>query len=134
MIARVELRQDVRCVDDFAKRVHSGLISLDGPLSEGGWSKEKQVRFLESIVFMGLPFGQVYVRELLTGRYVVVDGGQRIQAVLAFMAGDIRLNGVGYEEHPPHTLNRFEMLRISYQIIPFDVPPEVVQDILDRVK
>lgn len=128
---RIDFRDDTRSLDDFAKRIKSGLIAIHPAMS---WSDEKRAHFIESIAYMGLPFGQVYVQELPTGRYVVVDGSQRLQAVMAFLESRLLLDGVGYDAHAPYILNRFEAIRIRYHIIPFDASPELVQDILARIK
>lgn len=131
MKERVDMRDDTRSIMDLAKRIKGGLFTL---LPSTPWSDEKRARFIESLAYMGLPFGQVYLQELRTGGYVVVDGTQRLQAALDFMEDRLLLGGVGYDAHAPYILNRFEGVLIRFHIIPFDAPPELVQDILNRVQ
>jgi hypothetical protein len=54
------------------------------------WDTKKQSRFVESII-MNVPIPPVFLRENEYGHYVVLDGRQRLTAILAYMNGTYAL-------------------------------------------
>jgi hypothetical protein len=54
------------------------------------WDTKKQSRFIESII-MNVPIPPVFLQENKYGHYVVLDGRQRLTAILAYMNGTYAL-------------------------------------------
>jgi hypothetical protein len=57
------------------------------------WDPKKQSRFVESII-MNVPIPPVFLRENEYGHYVVLDGRQRLTAILDYMNGSYDLTGL----------------------------------------
>lgn len=57
------------------------------------WKPNKQSRFIESII-MNVPIPPVFLGEDDYGKYVVLDGRQRLTAVREFLANSYRLEGL----------------------------------------
>jgi hypothetical protein len=57
------------------------------------WDPKKQSRFVESII-MNVPIPPVFLRENEYGHYVVLDGRQRLTAILDYMSGTYELVGL----------------------------------------
>jgi len=57
------------------------------------WSNEKRSRFIESVI-MNVPVPPVFLGEEEYGKYVVLDGRQRLTAAYKFLSNDLRLEGL----------------------------------------
>lgn len=57
------------------------------------WSNEKRSRFIESVA-MNVPVPPVFLGEEEHGKYVVLDGRQRLTAALKFLSNKLRLEGL----------------------------------------
>ncbi|NJO16056.1 MAG: DUF262 domain-containing protein [Thioploca sp.] len=57
------------------------------------WDKERQSKFIESIV-LGLPIPFIFVAEMTDGRLEIVDGSQRIRTLAAFLENKLQLEKI----------------------------------------
>jgi hypothetical protein len=57
------------------------------------WNEKDRSRFIESII-MNVPVPPVFLGEEKYGKYVVLDGRQRLTAVYRFLSDDLRLEGL----------------------------------------
>lgn len=57
------------------------------------WNNEKRSRFIESII-MNVPVPPVFLGEEEYGKYVVLDGRQRLTAAYKFLSNELRLEGL----------------------------------------
>ncbi|MBR0734426.1 DUF262 domain-containing protein [Bradyrhizobium japonicum] len=57
------------------------------------WTNEKRSRFIESLI-MNVPVPPVFLGEEEYGKYVVLDGRQRLTAAYRFLRNDLRLEGL----------------------------------------
>ena len=57
------------------------------------WDVEKQSRFIESII-MNVPIPPVFLGEDQYGKYVVLDGRQRLTAIKDFLSNIFKLTGL----------------------------------------
>jgi Protein of unknown function DUF262 len=57
------------------------------------WPQDKQSRFVESVI-MNVPVPPVFMGEDTYGKYVVLDGRQRLNAILKFMNNEFELKGL----------------------------------------
>lgn len=75
------------------------------------WTQAQQIRFLESC-WMGLPIGVfIYNRTRHDGPYDawLLDGQQRVTAVLAYMADEFPVFGYRFSELTIYDIRRWEM-------------------------
>jgi hypothetical protein len=57
------------------------------------WNDEKRSRFIESVI-MNVPVPPVFLGEEEYGKYVVLDGRQRLTAAFKFLTNELRLEGL----------------------------------------
>lgn len=57
------------------------------------WSDDKRSRFIESVI-MNVPVPPVFLGEEKLGKYVVLDGRQRLTAAYKFLSNELRLEGL----------------------------------------
>lgn len=106
------------------------------------WSKEKQSRFIESLI-MNVPVPPVFLGEEDYGKYVVLDGRQRLTAIYRFLCNELRLeglavwselNGLSYSEFAsqgfaPTIERRF----LPAVLLTRESSPEVKYEVFDRL-
>lgn len=57
------------------------------------WNDDKRSRFIESVI-MNVPVPPVFLGEEKLGKYVVLDGRQRLTAAYKFLSNELRLEGL----------------------------------------
>lgn len=83
-IEALRLHNQNRMVDFFISDQAARTINLDAPYQRGHvWDRKRQRALIESIL-LHLPIGALVISKHDPGRYVVVDGKQRITALRAF--------------------------------------------------
>lgn len=106
------------------------------------WTNESRSRFIESIV-MNVPVPPVFLGEEEYGKYVVLDGRQRLTAAYMFLSNQLRLeglkvwselNGSTYEEikkkgFAPTIERRF----LPAILLTKESSPEVKYEVFDRL-
>lgn len=106
------------------------------------WSNEKRSRFIESVI-MNVPVPPVFLGEEEYGKYVVLDGRQRLTAAYKFLSHELRLeglqvwkelNGLTYEEIKKKgfaaTIERRFLPAI---LLTHESSPEVKYEVFDRL-
>lgn len=86
-------------MNSVVELLRRGLIELDPSFQRrNAWTELKQSRFIESVM-LGLPIPQVVLAEGKSGqgRYIVIDGKQRLLSLMHFMAEDDPLQLKGLE-------------------------------------
>jgi hypothetical protein len=106
------------------------------------WKTPKQSRFVESII-MNVPIPPVFLGEDEYGKYVVLDGRQRLTAISAFMENAYRLedlqvwdelNGLNFRDLKAKALDKAILRRfIPAIVILKESSPEVKYDVFDRL-
>lgn len=61
------------------------------------WDHGKKSRLIESML-RGIPIPSIYVEEVDEGTYVVIDGQQRINSIIEFLKGELKLRGLSLLE------------------------------------
>lgn len=80
-------------VKDLYEKVQSGEIISDIDLQrEIVYNQEKQTKVIDSLV-IGVPLPAFYFWKNENGKYEVLDGKQRIEAISKFMNNDLEYNG-----------------------------------------
>jgi Protein of unknown function DUF262 len=106
------------------------------------WTNEKRSRFIESLI-MNVPVPPVFLGEEEYGKYVVLDGRQRLTAAYRFLQNELRLeglkvwkelNGLNYEEFQSKgfgpTLDRRFLPAV---LLTRESSPEVKYELFDRL-
>lgn len=105
------------------------------------WSAKQSAELVESIL-MGIPIPTIYLFEMKDGTKQVVDGRQRISAILNFLNNKFSLkdlkilpqcNGKTFSELDFKMQGIFEDYQLSFYIIQPPTPERVKYDIFDRV-
>lgn len=105
------------------------------------WKTTQKTELVESIL-MGIPIPVIYLFESKDGKKQVVDGRQRISAIIDFLENRFRLknlkilgflNGKNFSELEPKLQGIFEDFQLSFYIIQPPTPERVKYDIFDRV-
>lgn len=105
------------------------------------WTNKQAAELVESIL-MGIPIPTIYLFEMKNGKKQVVDGRQRITAILDFLNDELPLkdlkilkqyNGNKFSELEPKMRGVFEDYQLSFYIIQPPTPERVKYDIFDRV-
>lgn len=105
------------------------------------WKPRQESELIESIL-MGIPIPLMYLFEGRNGKRQVVDGRQRITAILNFLEGKFKLcnlriltglNGAYFQDLDPKLQGVFEDYQLFFYIIQPPTPERVKYDIFDRV-
>lgn len=105
------------------------------------WKSKQESELVESIL-MGIPIPLMYLFEDKRGKKQVVDGRQRISAILDFLEGKTKLNnlkilsqlnGCYFKDLEPLLQGKFEDYQLLIYIIQPPTPERVKYDIFDRV-
>ena len=105
------------------------------------WSAKQSAELVESIL-MGIPIPTIYLFEMKNGTKQVVDGRQRISAILNFLNNkfclkDLKIlpqcNGKTFSDLDFKMQGIFEDYQLSFYIIQPPTPERVKYDIFDRV-
>lgn len=105
------------------------------------WKSKQESELVESIL-MGIPIPLMYLFEDKKGKKQVVDGRQRISAILNFLEGKTKLgnlkilsqlNGCYFKDLAPLLQGKFEDYQLFFYIIQPPTPERVKYDIFDRV-
>lgn len=95
-IKRISLTQSARSISEFTRESAYGDYDLNPPYQRGSvWDDERRVALIRSVL-LGLPVGNITLNarpnpEVGQPFYAVVDGKQRIEALRAFVSGDIQV-------------------------------------------
>ncbi len=123
----VENRKDLLIAPDFQRR--------------NVWKQKQRVELVESII-MGIPLPVIYLFESADGKKQVVDGRQRITAIIDFLNNEFPLkvlqilpqyNNKRFSELAPKFQGIFEDYQIFCYVIQPPTPERVKYDIFDRV-
>lgn len=90
-----------RSVIWFKKTFEAGELIISPPFQRNPvWSERQQSALIDTIL-LEYPIPELYMQDLIDSeanqKYVLVDGQQRIRAILDFLAGEFEL-----EEESPH--------------------------------
>ncbi len=105
------------------------------------WTRNQGSELVESIL-MGIPIPTMYFFEMRNGKKQVVDGRQRITAILDFLNNKLILkdlkilhqyNGYRFSKLDSKMQGIFEDYQLSFYIIQPPTPERVKYDIFDRV-
>ena len=109
-------------------QIRRGNVELDPVFQRrDAWTRQKKSRFIESVM-VGLPVPQIVLAERkgARGKFLVLDGKQRLLSLMQYADGDYRLNGLelradlnrlAYDELPPDDLQALETQTIRTIVV-----------------
>ncbi|PKD17144.1 hypothetical protein APR41_06840 [Salegentibacter salinarum] len=143
--ADIDIREDPQTVYELVERKwERGLIKMPNFQRNYIWKIEQQSLFIESIL-LNFPLPPLYINKDTKGKYVIVDGRQRITTLRRFMKDEFSLSGLkAFPNLNGKNFSALKSLDISYQsriedkkllvyLIQPTVPLEMVYDIFNRI-
>lgn len=143
--ADIDIREDPQTVYELVERKwERELIEMPDFQRKYVWKPLQQSLFIESIL-LNFPLPPLYINKNLKGKYIVVDGRQRITTLRRFLKNEFRLeglktfpdlNGKNFEDLKNIDSNyqsKIEDKKLLVYLIQPSVPLEMVYDIFNRI-
>lgn len=105
------------------------------------WKEDRASQLIESII-MNVPIPPLYFAEEKDGRWLVVDGLQRLKSVKSYFENEFALNkleiikeleGVKFKDLPPKAKSLLKDGALRINVIKFESHPEIKYDIFMRL-
>ncbi|WP_413522449.1 DUF262 domain-containing protein [Photobacterium phosphoreum] len=142
----INLREDKISVFEIIRWTNKGKFVLDPEFqrSPNAWDEKKKSMFIESLI-LNLPLPHFYFNKDSAGRLIVIDGLQRLTAVLDFYNDKFSLEGLRalpwlnglykseLEEKYSEVWSKIEDKNIPFYSIMPSVPMAVTYDIFRRI-
>ena len=105
------------------------------------WTKQQMSKFIESLV-LNIPIPPIYVTQDQNGSFIVIDGLQRISAIVDFFQNRYTLvgrsvlkeyNGFSCEQLPSHITTRIEDRALLLYALKSTIPLPIIYDIFHRI-
>ncbi len=143
--ADIDIREDPQTVYELVKRKWDrDLIQMPDFQRKYVWKPEQQSLFIESVL-LNFPLPPLYINKDTKGKYIVVDGRQRITTLRRFLKNEFKLqglrafpelNGKNFEELiaiNSEYQTKIEDKKLLVYLIQPTVPMEMVYDIFNRI-
>jgi hypothetical protein len=144
--ADIDIREDVQTVYELAiRKWDQDKLILDPEFQRNFvWKREQQSQFIESII-LNFPLPPMYINKNKKGKYIVVDGRQRLTTLRSFLKNEFQLEGLralpqlndkSFEDLIAMDSNyqtKIEDKKLLVYLIQPSVPLEMVYDIFNRI-
>jgi len=144
--ADIDIREDPQTVFELTIRKWDQKKLILDPTFQRNfvWKPEQQSMFIESVI-LNFPLPPFYINKNTKGKYIVVDGRQRITTLRAFMKDEFKLKGLralpqlndknfsDLIKLDPDFQTKIEDKKLSVYLIQPSVPMEMVYDIFNRI-
>ncbi len=132
-----------RTVVWFKKAFDANELDIKAPFQRNPVWSDRQKSALIDTILLEYPIPELYMQELIDAsgqeRHVVVDGQQRIRAVLSFLAGDFELDeespswgGLVFDDLTPADRKRVFEYNFVVRLLP-EMPDEELRAIFQRI-
>ncbi|MDO8786643.1 MAG: DUF262 domain-containing protein [Sulfuritalea sp.] len=132
-----------RTVVWFKKAFEAGDIVVKAPFQRNPVWSDRQKSALIDTILLEYPIPELYMQELTDASggqtHVVVDGQQRIRAVLSFVAGDLELDeesphwpGLAFDDLSPADRKKLFEYNFVVRLLP-EMPDEELRAIFQRI-
>jgi len=141
----IDIREDPQTVFELVVRKWDReLIQMPDFQRKYVWKSEQQCLFIESVL-LNFPLPPLYINKDKYGKYIVVDGRQRLTTLRRFIKNDFRLsglkaipdiNGKNFKELVEFNgdyQSKIEDKKLLVYLIQPSVPLEMVYDIFNRI-
>ena len=130
-------------VSDFLEWSKLGRLELQPDFQRKEvWSKSAKIMLIDTIL-RNIPMPKIFLQAIIRGEItyrIVIDGQQRLTAILGFLRGEYGLespyegefSGLKYQDLPEEVKKQILRYRIDVNEI-HDVTPEMIRDIYSRV-
>jgi len=133
-------------VYEIKRKVDKGHLTVPDFQRRGVWKNPRKSRLIESIL-RGIPIPSIYLAEEGEGKYVVIDGQQRIDSITEYLHNDFGLSEKGLEILKKLKNQRYSNLKGEYSqlasrledakipviIISTNADDEIVYEIFNRL-
>ena len=137
------LNSTQRTVVWFKKTYESGDIVIKAPFQRNPVWSDRQKSALIDTILLEYPIPELYMQELTESsgdqRHVVVDGQQRIRAVLSFLAGEFELEdespnwaGLRFDDLSPDDRKKLFEYNFIVRLLP-EMPDDELRAIFQRI-
>ncbi|MDD4971049.1 MAG: DUF262 domain-containing protein [Paludibacter sp.] len=143
--ADVDIREEPQTVYELVVRKwERGLVEMPDFQRKYVWKPEQQCLFIESIL-LNFPLPPLYINKDKNGKYIVVDGRQRITTLWRFINNKFKLTGLKaipnineknfkqLVEFNSDYQSKIEDKKLLVYLIQPSVPLEMVYDIFNRI-
>ncbi|WP_246294141.1 DUF262 domain-containing protein [Desulfobacter latus] len=141
--ATVKISRDQYSVFEIRRMIRdTGELILDPEFQRKRvWKLEQERELIESVL-MGIPIPVFYVFEDMEGKKQIVDGRQRISAIVRYLDNEFFLDNLKmlpqfdkkkFNELAPLYQSKIERYQVSVYVIEPPTPERVKYDIFDRV-
>ena len=132
-----------RTVVWFKKAFDAGELVIKAPFQRNPVWSDRQKSSLIDTILLEYPIPELYMQELIDAsgeqRHVVVDGQQRIRAVLSFLAGEFELDeespswaGLEFDDLTPIDRKKVFEYNFIVRLLP-EMPDEELRAIFQRI-
>lgn len=144
--ASIQIREEPQTVYELVVRKWDRQMLVIDPEFQRNfvWGQDQQSMFIESIL-LNFPLPPMYINITPEGKYVVVDGRQRITTLRGFLDNGFKLRGLkaipslngktfqDLVDIDEQYRTKIEDKKLLVYIIPSEVPLEMVYDIFNRI-
>ena len=144
--ADIDIREDPQTIFELViRKWDQGKLIINPEFQRNFvWTPEQQSLFVESVI-LNFPLPPLYINKDPKGKYVIVDGRQRITTLRKFLKDEFRLkdlralpqlNGKNFSELvklSPEFQTKIEDKKLLVYLIQPTVPLEMVYDIFNRI-
>lgn len=120
-----------------------GRLDMKPPFQRNPVWSERQKSSLVETILLEYPIPEIYMQDIVTSdgdeRHIVVDGQQRIRAVLSFIAGEFEVSEEGsrwidmtFEDLSTEDKKKIFEYKFVTRILP-DIPDEQIRTIFQRI-
>ena len=140
--ADIDIREIAHTIFDLVRKHENGRLIVESEFHRKlVWKLEQKSRFIESII-LNFPLPPFYVHETRDGKYIIVDGAQRTDALHEFVNNKFKLkglltlpnlNGKNLSELKGEFQVKIEDKRIILYVLRPSVPMQVIYDLFNRI-
>lgn len=128
----------------FKKVYEAGELQMSPPFQRNPVWTEREKSFLIDSILNGYPIPEIYIQEIVTEKgdaaYVIVDGQQRIRAVLDFIEGNFEIyegesdkwSGLSFDDLSVEEKKRFFSYKFVVRTLP-DISDDEIRSIFKRI-
>ena len=138
----IEVRDERFSVFELIRNIKRGRVELNPSFQRNlVWSTAKKCEFIESII-MDFPLPLFFLNETTDGKWVVIDGRQRITTLKEFFEGSFKLsglkalddlNGQDFKTLEERYQIRLEDKQLIFYIVKPSTPIRIVYEIFKRI-
>ncbi len=132
-----------RSVVWLKRSMDDGRLKMKPPFQRNPVWSDKQKSALVETILLEYPIPEIYIQDIVTSEgneeHIVVDGQQRIRAVLAFLEGDLEMSeeagqwaGLTFDDLSPEDKKKVYEYKFVTRLLP-EIPDAQIRDIFQRI-